>query len=87
MLVLMSQDNDDLFSKGAYQGDARLKGSVSPSNEYPLYFSWDRKSLFSPLDVIKVLSGLKIFCFIFNHFLFSIPTAIITDSLANKHQK
>ena len=44
---------------------------------------------FSPLDVIKVLSRLEkiIIFFIFNNFSFSIPTAITTDSLANKHQK
>ena len=51
-----------------------FKESVLPSNEYPLYFSYDRKSLFSPLDAIKVLSRLEIFFFIFNNFRFSIPT-------------
>ena len=40
-----------------------FKGSVSPSNEYPLYFSLDGMSLFSLLDAIKVLSGLEIIIF------------------------
>ena len=42
-----------------------FQGSVPPSNDYPLYFSKDRKSLFSPLDAIKVLSGLEMIIFSF----------------------
>ena len=42
-----------------------LKGSVPPSNEYLLYFSYDRKSLFSPVDAIKVLFRLEILFFLF----------------------
>ena len=52
--------NVPTFSTKNGVGINNFKGSVSPSNEYPLYFSYDRKSLFSPLDAIKVLSGLEI---------------------------
>ena len=72
-----------LIDSGGY---STIKGSVSPSNEFPWYFSYDRKSLFSPLDASVVRTWNNYF-FALNHFCFSIPTVTATDSLANKYQK
>ena len=70
-IVIAGDLNCDLLSVSSpsrsflheYLDKYSLKGSVPPSNEFPWYFSLDRKSLFPPLDTAKVLSELEIIIF------------------------